>query len=190
MKALENAIVKLELKRQLSIDLVVSREVFINGLKKQMKSELESPLISGFEIFSSDNTSFVGDITEDGFTLRSKRVAGKSVRHIAVAKGIIEENEKGLSVLIEINAFRGIYSCMLLLLIPLYVCLFLGSLYIGVVRLNLEALLSLIFILFHGAFMIGGPVFLLSKAARILDQNLEYIIKEIENNDSSKQEAL
>ncbi|MDB4107128.1 hypothetical protein OAD66_01285 [Bacteroidia bacterium] len=154
-----------------------------------MKSELESPLLSGFEIFSGDNIPFVGDITEDGFTLRSKRVAGTNVRHIAVAKGIIEENEKGLSILIEIIAFRGIYSFMLLIAVLLYVCLFLGSLYIGVVRLEVEALLSLVFIVFHGAFMIGGPIFLLSKAARILDQNLEHMIKEIENNHSSKQPA-
>jgi hypothetical protein len=185
MKALNNIIVKLELKRQGNIDLDISKEEFFVGLKKKVRSESESPLFSGFEIFSSDDTPFFGEVTDKGFTLRSRRIAGKSVRHLAVAKGIIKESDKGLSVLIEINAFRGRHKLLLMFLVPLYVFSFLGCLYVGVFRGQLDALLGLIFLPFHAALTIGVLVFLLSKAARILDQILEHSIKNLKASDST-----
>lgn len=184
MKTLENIIAKLELKREVNIHLDISKEAFFLGLKKKMKSESESPLFSGFEIFSSDDTPFFGEITDKGFTLRSRRVAGKSVRHVALAKGTIQEHDKGLSVLIEINAFRGIYSFIISLLVPLYLCLFFLSLSIGIFKMQVDALLGLIFIPLHGVFMIGVPMFLLRKAARILDQNLVSAIESIGDESS------
>jgi hypothetical protein len=185
LKGLENIIVKLELKRQVNIDLNISKEEFFVGLKKIMKSESESPLFSGLEIFLSDDMPFFGKFTDIGFTLRGRRVAGKSVRHLAIAKGVVEEKEKGLSISIEINAFRGRHRLALVLLGALYVCLFLVSLFVGVFKLQVDALLSLVFILLHGMFMISIPVFLLSKAARILEQDLVHEIEEIVNSYSA-----
>lgn len=185
MKSLEKILRKFELKRRVSLELGITKEDFINGLKKQMKSETESPLFSGLEIFSSDITPFFGDFTADGFTLRGRRVAGKSVRHVALAKGVLDENENRLSVSIEINAFRGIFSFALMLLVPLYICLFLICLYLVIFKLEMGALLSLVFIPLHSVLMIGVPVFLLSKAARILDQKLLQEIEEIRNSVST-----
>lgn len=181
MVALEKILEKLELKREVIIDLDITKENFISGLEKQMKSELESPLFSGLELFSSDNQPFIGGFNQGGFTLRSKRIAGKRLRHVPVAKGIIDENENGLSVSIEINAFRGIYSFFLMLLPIFYILVFLFCLYIAIFKLDSSAFVSLIFILLHGAFMIGIPIYWLSKAARILDQNLIHEIEKIAN---------
>ncbi len=161
----------------LTLDLPVDKNDFIRRLRQHVEPGGAGLLGDPFEVFSSKNKEFRGEVSKDGFKIRKRRKLFEAYAGLAKAEGTFREDKGKLSISTTINGFNSIFIIYYLIVTVLY----LGFL-VAFFLVDEIPLLVFPFLLLHAALMYGIPFFVMRRSVQRMKRDLEreffYLTKE------------
>lgn len=163
---------RVELIDDLSIELEISQNEFVNQLKQRVELKSVGFLSSPFLIFSAGKKKFHGFVGTDSFKIRRKRTLFDHEVNMAIATGTHHQKEDTLVIDTEINGFS-------MFMIPKYVVatviylLFAGAIVFFINPYSGKTAFILLFVAVHAIFMFVMPYMMMRGSVRQLKRELE-----------------
>jgi hypothetical protein len=166
---MKNFLIRIKLIDYLSTSLSISRNEFVDRLYSITDEGSIGMFAESMGVFSSSSNEFRGHVDFDGFRIKRRRRFFEPNMNIAIATGIITENNGRLNIETEINGFNNFmifFYCILILFYSIFIFGFIFS-------DNNGGFFALPFILIHGAFMFSLPYFMIRRSVNRLKYELE-----------------
>ncbi|HRG89310.1 MAG TPA: hypothetical protein PLW44_09840 [Chitinophagales bacterium] len=166
---MKDILVRLKLIDTMTITLQISKDDFVGRLSEITDKESTGTMSDMFDIFSSSNNEYKGEVTYERFTIKRKRRFFDTNMNLAIAEGTFNVHNGQLTIETEINGFKYFYLLFCALLVVFYSIFFIGI-------LNSDDNITLIVIpivLLHGALMFAIPYLLMKRSVQRLKYDLE-----------------
>ncbi len=161
-------------KDTLEVELPIKRDDFIESFHHNVLIGEINTMSDFFEPFTSTKKELKGNISGNEFTIKRLRRLFSPNQGLAIAKGRFKENINGLSISMELTAFRGAMRFMHYMLFGLYA---MGIVFMLVLSAKDDSLrLSLIalpFIIFHALIFLVLFRFMMGRSVKKLKYELE-----------------
>jgi hypothetical protein len=166
---MKNTLKKLKLIDHLTMELNISRNEFVNKLKKVVDKGDIGFFSDIFDGFSSSNNELKGQVDYNGFKIKRRKRFFDTNMNFAFADGIFNEQNGTLKIETEINGFSGFFIPFYIILIIFYSIFILAIGNSG----NNERYFAIPFLIFHATLMFGIPYFMMRRSVKRLKYELE-----------------
>lgn len=152
----------------LTIQLTIDKADFIQKFRQHVEPGDTGIIGNPFEVFSSSDQEFRGQVDLNGFVIRKRRKMFEPYANIAKAEGTFHQDQDKLRITTTVNAFNGMF---------LFYYVFVTFVYLAftVVIIAVEDIPVFVipFLLLHAALMYGIPFFLMRGGVKRMKRDLE-----------------
>ena len=163
---------KLRLIDYLQTELEIQKNDFINKLREHVDEGGTGIFSDTFDVFSSSKNEYKGEVNYNGFKIKRRRKFFDMNMNMAVANGTYYEKDNKLIIDTEINGFHGMMIPFYIFCIVIYGVFIVGFLLADKIGGNVTGF-AFPFIIFHAAFMMGIPYFIMRRSTKRLKHELE-----------------
>lgn len=162
-------LIRLKLIDYMTTTLHLSKIDFINRLRAITDEGSTRRLSDHFNIFAPSPFEFKGEVNLQGFKIKKRKKVFDSNLNISEANGTYTEENGTLKIETEINGFNNFYIFYYVFIILIY-AVFL----VLIMRSGGETeIIAILFLLIHGAFMLGLPYLMMRKSVQRMQYELE-----------------
>jgi len=156
----------------LTTELEIQKADFISNFSKQVEKGDIGMFSGTFEVFSSSDKRYKGNVDHNGLRIRPKRNMFDVNLGQGVAEGKFTQKGDVLAIETTINGANGKMKFYFAFVLFFYV-MFTGAIF-GFASFRENVPLFVIpFILFHALFMLGLPIIIMRKSVKNMKYNLE-----------------
>jgi len=163
---------KLKLIDYQTIEIDVQKSDFVNRLKRKVDHGSFGLFSDSFEMFSSSENEYKGEVSSSGFKLKKRRQMFDYNMSQAVCTGTLKETGENLIIDVEINGFNSGFLIYYVVITIFYTIFLFAGAFMGSDEVGFPVFVFP-FILFHGFLMYGLPYFIMKKAVKRTKYNLE-----------------
>lgn len=160
---------RLKLIDRMTTTLQISKVEFVNRLNEITDQGSTGIFSDSFDIFSSSNNEFKGQVNFDNFKIKRRRRFFDTNMNFAVANGTFIENNGQLTIETELNGFNNFFILFYVLLILFYSFFIFGL----IASDNNIEFIAIPFIILHATFMFALPYFIMRRSVKRLKYELE-----------------
>ena len=172
---MEKLLRKLKLKDDFRITIPIMKSDFINKLRRNMDEGTTSSLFPIAEVFSSSKNNYIGSISGNEFELRKRLRFFDTNKGRAIARGTMSQDGENLHIDISANGFQKSFI-FYFILITIFYTFFIGMMGFSLLQGSDGLAIPLFiipFLLLHGAFMYGIPIFIARRNVKNIKNELE-----------------
>lgn len=148
----------------------MQKSEFVRRLRNNVDEGSTDFIADSFDVFSSSKNEYKGHVGYESFKIKRRRRFFDMNINFALAEGTYQQKDNVLIIQTEIHGFSG-------MMIPFYIFVIIFySIFIVSFALaeTVDSEISTIpFILFHGAFMMGIPYFIMRRSMKRMKHELE-----------------
>ncbi len=163
---------KIKLLEHLTTELEIPKNVFVSNFKQAVDEGSTGLFTNSFEVFSSSNNEYKGQVGYEGFKIKRRRKLFDMSPSTAVASGTYRQHQEKLIIETEINAFSGMMIPLFVLLIFMYT-IAIGSFIVADQIEGNAAGVAIPFLILHAIFMFGIFYLLMRRSAKRMKYELE-----------------
>ncbi len=160
---------RLKLIDTMTTTLPTSKVEFVNRLNEITDEGSTGILSDPFDIFSSSEKEFKGQVNSTGFKIKRRRKFFDTNKNFAVATGTFKEDIGQLTVETTINGYNNFFIVFYVFLLIFYSVFIIGILFSDAK----EVFFVIPFLFLHGIIMFAIPYFIMRRSVKRMKYELE-----------------